>query len=149
MLKQVYPIEVRAADILTREQVAAVSMERDGKALSAEFSQDYHRVDLFLPEKLPTGFLSIVRDFAPQVLLVNPPRAGLTEAVWKVISESALSGFTGPIIYSSCNAATMARDLGYLALEGYRVERMRLFDFFPWTHHFETVALLVRQPSAR
>lgn len=142
MMKQVFPAEVLAADILTREQVAAVSMERDGQILSADFSANYHRVDLFLPEKISAEFIARVRDFNPGFLLINPPRAGLSEAAWKKLRESALASFKGPIVYSSCNAATMARDLGYLALDGYRVEKICLFDFFPWTHHFETVALL-------
>lgn len=144
MLQQVFVIEILSADILTPDQVAAVVVERDGHKLSPDFSRNYSQVDLFLPEKIPAEFTTRIRDFSPQILLINPPRAGLTEAVWKKFRESALQDFTGPIVYSSCNAATMARDLGYLALEGYRVQKIRLFDFFPWTHHYETVALLVR-----
>lgn len=88
--------------------------------------------------------MNAVRRHRPEVLLVNPPRAGLTPETWARLRADALADFKGPIIYSSCNAATMARDMGYLAAEGYRVRDIRLFDFFPWTHHFETVALLTR-----
>jgi 23S rRNA (uracil1939-C5)-methyltransferase len=56
----------------------------------------------------------------------------------------ALGDFSGPIIYSSCDAATMARDLATFNEAGYRCEQMEVFDFFPWTQHFETVSYLVR-----
>jgi tRNA/tmRNA/rRNA uracil-C5-methylase (TrmA/RlmC/RlmD family) len=38
----------------------------------------------------------------------------------------------------------MARDLAVFTAAGYRCEKMEVFDFFPWTHHFETVSYLVR-----
>ncbi len=46
------------------------------------------------------------------------------------------------IIYSSCNARTMATDIARLG--GYRVERVQLFDMFP-TAHYEVLTLLVRE----
>ena len=47
------------------------------------------------------------------------------------------------IIYSSCNARTMATDIA--RLRGYRVERVQLFDMFPHTAHYEVLTLLVRE----
>ncbi len=47
------------------------------------------------------------------------------------------------IIYSSCNARTMATDIARLS--GYRVERVQLFDMFPHTAHYEVLTLLVRE----
>lgn len=49
----------------------------------------------------------------------------------------------GFIIYSSCNARTMAKDIARLA--GYRIERVQLFDMFPHTAHYEVLTLLVRE----
>ncbi|GAB4441996.1 MAG: hypothetical protein OHK0011_24410 [Turneriella sp.] len=138
----VRPIQVMAMDILSPEQVAAVRFEEAGSRLADNFTANYRKIDLFLPERIPTALQNEVREFAPEVLLINPPRAGLLPGTWQKLREHALAGFHGPIIYSSCDAATMARDLAVFASEGYRCEEMRAFDFFPWTHHFETVSYL-------
>lgn len=145
MLAQRFGLDILAADLLKREEVLRVILKSaDGAILTPDFAHNYHRVDLFLSEKISQEFMNAVRRHRPEVLLVNPPRAGLTPETWARLRADALADFKGPIIYSSCNAATMARDMGYLAAEGYRVRDIRLFDFFPWTHHFETVALLTR-----
>ena len=47
------------------------------------------------------------------------------------------------IIYSSCNAQTMAKDIR--ELPGYRIERVQLFDMFPHTAHYEVLTMLVKQ----
>jgi len=47
------------------------------------------------------------------------------------------------IIYSSCNAQTMAKDVA--ALADYRVARVQLFDMFPHTAHYEVLTLLIRR----
>ena len=102
--------------------------------------------DIQLVGSAPNPLLAApaIRKARPDVLLVNPPRAGLQQETWTKLRQEALQNFTGPIVYSSCNASTMARDIGYLTAEGYRVRELKLFDFFPWTHHFETVALLTK-----
>lgn len=145
MLAQRFEFEILAADLLKRAEVERVVIKSPaGNLLTADFARHYHRVDLFLPEKISAEFLNAVHEHRPQVLLVNPPRAGLQQETWTKLRQEALQNFNGPIVYSSCNASTMARDIGYLATEGYRVREMKLFDFFPWTHHFETVALLTK-----
>jgi 23S rRNA (uracil1939-C5)-methyltransferase len=144
MLSQMHDLEILAADLISVDQVKSVRIEQNGVALSEDFYKNYVKADLFLPEKISAEFLTRIGDFNPQLLLINPPRAGLSPETWARLRENALSDFQGPILYSSCNAATMARDMAYLQTEGYRITRMRMFDFFPWTHHFETVAYLVR-----
>jgi len=74
----------------------------------------------------------------PDVVIVDPPRAGLHEKLTRKILE------IGPprIVYVSCNVATQARDLQLLG-EKYRVERLQPVDMFPHTHHIECVASLV------
>ena len=74
----------------------------------------------------------------PQLVLVNPPRRGIGKALCDYLSEMAPEY----IVYSSCNAQTMAKDFAHLA--GYRVERVQLFDMFPHTAHYEVLTLLVR-----
>ncbi|HRP68107.1 MAG TPA: hypothetical protein PLY93_01065 [Turneriella sp.] len=146
MLAQVFNLEVVAADLLQKADVERVVLTSDaGEKLTEDFHKNYHRVDLFLPERLDEKFLESVERHNPEVLLVNPPRAGLAEATWNALRQKALCNFSGPIIYSSCNTATLARDLAYLLQEGWQIRQMQLFDFFPWTHHSETVVLLAKR----
>ena len=74
----------------------------------------------------------------PEVIIVNPPRRGLGESLchWLQTQKSQR------IIYSSCNAVSLAKDLRYLS--DYRVERVQLFDMFPHTEHYETLVELVK-----
>ncbi|MBS0617177.1 MAG: class I SAM-dependent RNA methyltransferase [Spirochaetes bacterium] len=144
MLAQRFDFEILATDLLSKEQVERVKFINNGRQCSQDFSEHYYKADLFLPERLPSSLTNAVQQFQPELLIINPPRAGLLEATWKKFRESALKNFSGTIIYSSCNAATLARDLAYFSAEGYRVQKMHLFDFFPWTHHAETTALLVK-----
>lgn len=74
----------------------------------------------------------------PDLVLVNPPRRGIGQALCDYLSEMAPPF----IIYSSCNAQTMAKDLQQLP--GYRIARVQLFDMFPHTAHYEVLTLLMR-----
>ncbi|UYM56646.1 23S rRNA (uracil(747)-C(5))-methyltransferase RlmC [Leclercia adecarboxylata] len=74
----------------------------------------------------------------PELVLVNPPRRGIGKALCDYLSQMAPPF----IIYSSCNAQTMAKDIRNLP--GYRVERVQLFDMFPHTAHYEVLTLLVK-----
>ncbi len=76
----------------------------------------------------------------PDVLIVDPPRAGLHPKSVKKILEMA----PPKIIYVSCNPTTLARDLtGWKSR--YSLRRVRPVDMFPHTYHIETVALLERK----
>ncbi len=75
---------------------------------------------------------------APDLVLVNPPRRGIGQALCAYLSQMAPPF----IIYSSCNAQTMAKDLRQLS--GYRLARVQLFDMFPHTAHYEVLTLLIR-----
>ncbi len=143
MQSLIHPMQILALDILDPEQVRQVRFREQEHEMPDNFSQRYRKVDLFLPERIRDELLAEIRAFRPEILLINPPRAGLAPETWKKLRAEALAGFIGPIIYSSCDAATMARDLATFAEAGYRCEQMEVFDFFPWTHHFETVSYLV------
>jgi 23S rRNA (uracil1939-C5)-methyltransferase len=71
------------------------------------------------------------------VIILDPPRPGLTSEVAKKIIENPAD----QIVYISCNPATLARDLKKLK-EKYEVESVRLIDFFPNTYHIEAMAFL-------
>jgi 23S rRNA (uracil1939-C5)-methyltransferase len=77
----------------------------------------------------------------PDVVVVDPPRAGLAGKALKRVGEvGALR-----LVYVSCNPTTLAGDAKTLASHwGYRLERVRPVDMFPHTPHVESVALLVR-----
>lgn len=75
----------------------------------------------------------------PELVVVNPPRRGIGKPLCDYLSAMAPQW----IIYSSCNAETMAKDIR--ALPGYRIERVQLFDMFPHTAHYEVLTLLVRE----
>ncbi|MER7367297.1 class I SAM-dependent RNA methyltransferase [Nonomuraea wenchangensis] len=74
------------------------------------------------------------------LVVVDPPRAGLgREVVERVAALEAAR-----IVYVSCDPATFARDLKWLAERGYALSALRAFDAFPMTHHVECVGLLQR-----
>ena len=77
----------------------------------------------------------------PDVLIVDPPRAGLSQKVVRRMIE------TGPkrIVYVSCNPTTLAPNAAQLVEAGYALTRVRPVDMFPQTPHIECVALLERQ----
>jgi 23S rRNA (uracil1939-C5)-methyltransferase len=79
---------------------------------------------------------------APDVLITDPPRAGMHPDVVQRIAELK----PARIVYVSCNPATQARDLALLfELEpSYRVVRYGAVDMFPHTHHVESVVLVER-----
>lgn len=73
-------------------------------------------------------------------LLIDPPRSG-AEAVCRQVAR-----FGAPrIVYVSCNPATLARDAGLLAEQGYVLEKAGVMDMFPHTTHVESMALFVRR----
>lgn len=74
----------------------------------------------------------------PELVLVNPPRRGIGKPLCDYLTQMAPQF----IIYSSCNAQTMAKDIS--TLSRYRIARIQLFDMFPHTAHYEVLTLLLR-----
>jgi 23S rRNA (uracil1939-C5)-methyltransferase len=79
----------------------------------------------------------------PDVVVVDPPRAGLSKKVVRRIIEAGPSR----IVYVSCNPTTLAPNAAQLEEAGYKLARVRPVDMFPQTPHIECVALLERRPS--
>lgn len=77
---------------------------------------------------------------SPDVIITDPPRAGMHEDVIKTI----LRARPERIVYVSCNPATQARDLQLLDAD-YKVTRVQPVDMFPQTHHVENIVLLERR----
>ena len=76
----------------------------------------------------------------PDILIIDPPRGGITREALTVILE------LGPakIVYISCNPSTLARDLKLFREKQYAIEKIAPFDFFPHASHLETVVCLHR-----
>ncbi|MCY7025553.1 23S rRNA (uracil(1939)-C(5))-methyltransferase RlmD [Streptococcus sanguinis] len=75
------------------------------------------------------------------VILLDPPRKGLTESFIK----ASVSMEPKKITYISCNVATMARDIKLYQELGYELKKVQPVDLFPQTHHVECVSLLVKR----
>jgi len=78
----------------------------------------------------------------PELVLLDPPRAGLEPGTVKHLARIAPDRIT----YVSCDPPTLARDLGALDKAGYEISGVHLFDLFPQTFHLESVVRLGRRP---
>lgn len=80
----------------------------------------------------------IQRGILPDVIVVDPPRKGLeTKLIDKIIDVKPKR-----IVYVSCKASTMARDIAIFTQNGFELEKVQPVDMFPHSMHVETVALL-------
>jgi 23S rRNA (uracil1939-C5)-methyltransferase len=118
-------------------RVTAIEVDAEASAygaagLSAPSRAVTARVEDALPSALPAD-----------LVVLNPPRSGVDEAVTRTLGDAAPA--TTAILYVSCNAATLARDIA--RLPQYRVSWLRAFDMFPQTAHVETVCELVPERS--
>lgn len=75
----------------------------------------------------------------PDLVIVNPPRRGIGQPLSEFLNQLG-SPF---LIYSSCNAETMAKD--FAQLTNYRLRNVQLFDMFPHTAHYEVLTFLERK----
>ncbi len=117
------------------EEIAqAIEDAKDNMALNEIDNAVFYAGDV--KDILTTDFAQ--RHGKPDVVVTDPPRAGMHKEVIEILLELAAP----KIVYVSCNPATQARDLSLLAAK-YRVVKSRAVDMFPHTHHVENVALLV------
>jgi 23S rRNA (uracil1939-C5)-methyltransferase len=80
------------------------------------------------------------RSGQPDVVVVDPPRAGLSQKVVRRVLEAE----AGRIVYVSCNPTTLAPNARQMVEAGYRLATVRPVDMFPQTPHIESVALFER-----
>jgi 23S rRNA (uracil1939-C5)-methyltransferase len=96
----------------------------------------------FIADDLQKGLKPLLeRKQKADVIVLDPPRAGAT---LKTL-ERILAFVPRKIIYVSCNPSTLARDLKFFHLFGFRLDRLQPVDMFPWTYHIECVAEMVRE----
>lgn len=85
------------------------------------------------------AFLKDQQSGAFDAVMVNPPRRGLNDSIVNHLIRLA----PRYLFYSSCNAETLKRDILLLEKQ-YQIQSLQMFDMFPFTHHFETLAVLTR-----
>ncbi|WP_213156170.1 23S rRNA (uracil(1939)-C(5))-methyltransferase RlmD [Neochlamydia sp. AcF65] len=74
------------------------------------------------------------------IIILNPPRQGITPTVGAEI----LRRCPQEIIYVSCMPSTLARDLSFICVKGYKISLIQPYDMFPQTSHVETLVHLIR-----
>jgi 23S rRNA (uracil1939-C5)-methyltransferase len=123
--------EVWGIELVEQAVADAIAAARRNEIANVHFFAGDAR--LALPELL-------ARAGRPDVLVVDPPRAGLSQKVVRRIIESAPKR----IVYISCNPTTLAPNAAQLVEAGWALRKVRPVDMFPQTHHVECVALLER-----
>ena len=123
--------ELWGIELVEQAVADAIAAARRNEIRNANFFAGDTR--LALPEL-------VQRAGRPDVLVVDPPRAGLSQKVVRRIIEAA----PRRIVYISCNPTTLAPNAAQLAQAGWALRRVRPVDMFPQTHHVECVALLER-----
>jgi len=119
---------------LAERGAQVVSVDADEKAIDWARRREAPRPVRFIAGKAEDVLPTLPE---PNAVVVNPPRAGLH---WNVTLRLTGQPVTR-LIYVSCDAATLARDLHRLSAT-YRVTAVRAFDLFPQTAHVETVAVM-------
>ncbi|HXY54473.1 MAG TPA: 23S rRNA (uracil(1939)-C(5))-methyltransferase RlmD [Nitrospirota bacterium] len=94
----------------------------------------------FIADDMQKGLKTLLqRKVRADIIVLDPPRAGAT---LKTL-ERVLAFLPRKIVYVSCNPATLARDLKFFHLFGFRLEQLQPVDMFPYTYHIECVAEMV------
>ena len=95
----------------------------------------------FIADDMQKGLKALIqRKLRAEVIVLDPPRAGATLTTL----ERVLAFVPQKIVYVSCNPSTLARDLKFFQLFGFRLDRLQPVDMFPYTYHIECVAEMVR-----
>ena len=121
-------------DVVTIEASAAAG---DDAEVNLAPYDNVRRIVGTVEEQLPA------LDPAPDVVVVDPPRAGLDASVIDAIVESGVRR----LVYVSCDPATLARDLRRLADGGMELSELQPIDMFPHTQHIECISTLDRATS--
>ena len=119
----VFGIDIAAESIARARENATRNAIANARFIAGDVARDLTR-------------LIAIADGMPDLIVVDPPRAGLAPKALRRIAELAAHR----LVYVSCNPATLAGDAKVLATHGYRLESVRPVDMFPQTPHVEAVA---------
>lgn len=118
---------------------AIADAERNARANGIENAR-------FMAANARTGVRPLIEKAGkPDVVVVDPPRAGLSQKIVRRLIECEAK----KIVYVSCNPTTLAPNASQLGEAGYRLRRVRPVDMFPQTPHIECVALFERAEAGK
>ncbi len=127
LFREVIGLEIVPAAVLNAEWNAKANGIRNARFVEADTR---------------TGLRPLIAEVGrPDVVIVDPPRAGLSAKVTRRLIECEAER----IVYVSCNPTTLAPNAAQLVEAGYRLERVRPVDMFPQTPHIESVSLFTRE----
>lgn len=134
---------LHCAKALQEKQTEAVELTGIEIALSAILAAKMSAEELGLKNVIfqsldAANFALNQNEQKPDLVIVNPPRRGIGKALSEFLNEMQPHF----ILYSSCNAVSMGKDLTHLS--HYQPIKIQLFDMFPNTSHYEVLVLLVR-----
>jgi len=96
----------------------------------------------FINAKVEDILTTLPKDF--DTIIIDPPRSGLDKKTRAYLKDSKVPN----IIYISCDAITLARDLNEIK-ENYSLKSIKLFNMFPRTYHVESIVLLSRKKNIK
>ncbi|MES0489646.1 MAG: hypothetical protein ABUK01_06630 [Leptospirales bacterium] len=144
MLSYDRKIESLGVDILKPTEIEKVKITNNKLAQPSieNFARNYIQCDLNRLEAMDATDIEKIQNFSPQLLIINPPRGGFVPEQFEFLLKDILKDKRLPIIFSSCNGSTLARDIAFLQTKEYQMENTTLLDFFPWTSHYEILTTL-------
>ena len=118
------------------DEIAAIEISPDAVRRGRSDAKRNKATNIKFIQADAQSFESLTAD----LVVVDPPRAGLHPAVRAALTKSELN----QLLYISCDPASLARDLGFLIKSGWQLKLIRPYDFYPYTHHLEVLTLLER-----
>ena len=122
------------------EQVIAVESHPQAAADLTANARSAPGANIRAVAEMAFDFLRRCAQAEPDCVVMDPPRAGAGVATLELLVALRPKRLQ----YVSCSPPTLARDLGFLLQQGYRLDALEMFDFFPQTFHIESLARLSR-----
>ena len=127
------------AQIVAKEAKKVIGVELIEEAVeAANINAKINNIDNC--EFIAGDVYKVVQDLniKPDLIILDPPREGINpKAIDKIVNFDS-----DRIIYISCKASSLAKDLKAFIEKGYNIEKLEMMDMFPRTYHIETVCLL-------
>lgn len=129
---------LHAAAAAPNAQVTGIELSEEAIASAQRTVAEQKLNNLHFEAADATAF-ALASETKPDLLMMNPPRRGIGEELSSWVETSGIE----TVIYSSCNAQSLARDLQNMP--SYEPVQARVLDMFPQTEHFEMIMLLKRR----
>ena len=122
-----------------RGRVVCVEADAAACAAAADNLADLPQAEVWQGEVDAEGLAGLLAELGtpPDVVVLDPPRAGAGRAVSEVLGAAGARA----VVYVACDPAALGRDTAVLERAGHRLTALRAFDAFPMTAHVECVAL--------